>query len=210
MGNLDLVTVPYPVILASGSPRRKELLGELFSEFEVVVSNVDEAEVAGESPWEMAERLATLKALAVHRLRKEAMVIGGDTVVAIQGENWTFLAKPKDHQDACRMLRTLSGREHIVVTGLCVVWPDGQFTTSDTTRVAFRDLDIQEIERYVAGGESMDKAGAYALQGEAAAFIERIDGSPSNVIGLPMEKLAFVIETKLTSCSRESTTSRRA
>jgi septum formation protein len=193
---LDMLPLPYPVILASASPRRRELLRELVTDFEVVITDVDEQELPGESPWGLAERLAETKALAVAGRRPEALVIGGDTVVAFEERDaWRLLAKPTDQGDACAMLASLGGREHLVVTGVCVVWPQGKETFSDRTAVRFRDLSEAEIEDYVAGGEPMDKAGGYAIQGGAAGFVESVEGSVSNVIGLPLERLSEVLMT---------------
>lgn len=177
------------VILASGSPRRRDLLHEIFDTFDVIVADVDETPIPGESPWEIVERLAESKARAVHALRPEALVIGGDTLVAIQDEEWQVLGKPRDPEDARAMLARLSGRDHVVVTGVCVVSPDGVRVFSDTTRVAFRPLTEGEIAGYVATGEPLDKAGSYAIQGGAAQFVNSIEGSLTNVIGLPLEKL---------------------
>lgn len=186
------------MVLASGSPRRRELLKEILADFEVVVSEVDEEPLTVEDPWHTAERLAEAKALAVHTGRPEAVVIGGDTVVAIatgKDSGHIQLAKPVDAEDACAMLRCLSGREHLVITGISVVSAERTVTTSETTRVRFRDLTTEEIRAYVATGEPMDKAGAYAIQGGAAGFLVSIDGSLSNVIGLPMEKLREILQT---------------
>ena len=175
-----------PVVLAIGSPRRRELLARLIPEFEVLVADVDEEALTVPDPFETAERLAEAKARAVARLRPEALVIGGDTVVAL-GE--TQLAKPKDEADARRMLRALSGRRHVVATGVSLVSPQGVETFHDRTWVVFRDLTDDEIAAYVATGEPMDKAGAYAIQGGAAGFVASREGSESNVIGLPLELL---------------------
>ncbi|RYG22863.1 septum formation protein Maf [bacterium] len=175
-----------PVVLASGSPRRRELLRELIPDFEVLTSDVDEDALTVEDPFETAERLAESKARAIHALRPEALVIGGDTVVALEGEQF---AKPKDVEDAKRMIRALSGRTHVVATGISLVSPEGVQTFHDKTYVTFRDLSDDEIAAYVATGEPMDKAGAYAIQGGAAGFVTKRDGSESNVIGLPLERL---------------------
>jgi septum formation protein len=175
-----------PVVLASGSPRRRELLARLIPDFEVVVADVDEEALTVEDPFETAERLAQAKAFAVVLLRPEALVIGADTVVTLDGEQY---AKPRDAADARRMLRALSGRTHVVATGVCVAEPKGTRVFHDRTFVTFRDLTDEEIAAYVATGEPMDKAGAYAIQGGAAGFVSRRDGSESNVIGLPLERL---------------------
>jgi nucleoside triphosphate pyrophosphatase len=188
------VKLPYPVVLASGSPRRRELLLRLIHDFEVFVSDVDESFVPGESPDHLTIRLATEKALAVREFRQNALVIGGDTVVAIaDGIGWEILGKPRDAEDARRMLARLSGRTHFVTTGICVAWPKGEVAFADETRVVFRELTKTQIEDYVDSGESLDKAGSYAIQGAAAAFIEGIDGSLTNVVGLPTERLGQVL-----------------
>lgn len=192
--------LPLPVVLASSSPRRRELLSELVDGFDVAVSDVDEAAFTVEDPWETADALALAKARAVARLRPEALVIGGDTVVALplfispdaNGDaegTYGQLAKPLHPEEARSMLRALSGREHLVITGVALVWPDGERVLHDTTRVTFRELTNEEIAAYVATGEPMDKAGAYAIQGGAARFVSRIEGSQSNVVGLPLEAL---------------------
>ena len=176
-----------PVVLASGSPRRKELLARLVPEFEILVSDVDEEALTVADPIQTAEGLAEAKARAVARLRPDALVIGADTVVFLEGEQF---AKPGDAEDAKRMLRALGGRTHTVATGVALVSPDGAIVFHDRTLVTFRDLTDAEIRAYVATGEPMDKAGAYAIQGGAAAFVLRREGSESNVVGLPLERLA--------------------
>lgn len=177
---------PRPVVLASGSPRRKELLKTLVPEFEVLVSDVDEEALNLSDPIATAERLAEAKARAVAALRPDALVIGADTVVFLGDEQF---AKPRDAEDAKRMLRALSGRTHTVATGVCLVSPVAVRTFHERTDVGFRDLADEEIDAYVATGEPMDKAGAYAIQGGAASFVAHRQGSESNVIGLPLEKL---------------------
>ena len=154
--------------------------------FEVVVSDVDEEALTVADPFATAERLAEAKARAVFALRPDALVIGADTVVTLDGEQF---AKPRDADDARRMLRALSGRTHVVATGVSLVSIDGGRTFHERTRVTFRELGDAEIDAYVATGEPMDKAGAYAIQGGAAAFVLRREGSETNVIGLPLERL---------------------
>lgn len=178
------------VVLASGSPRRRELLATLVPEFEVLVIEVDEEALTLPDPFETAERLAEAKAKAVAPLRPEAIVIGGDTVVALNGEQF---AKPKDVEDARRMLRALSGQTHVVATGISLVTPKAVQTFHDKTYVTFRELTDEEIADYVATGEPMDKAGGYAIQGGAAGFVVGREGSESNVIGLPLEALAVAL-----------------
>jgi septum formation protein len=186
---------PFPVILASASPRRRELLSQVVAEFGVALSDVDEELLTTEDPWETAEGLGMAKARAVAAQHPDALVIGGDTVVAIEEEGgYTQLAKPADEADARRMLARLAGREHLVITGVGLVWPGGEGSFHETTRVRFRELDPDEIAQYVATGEPMDKAGGYAIQGGAAQFVSGIDGSLSNVIGLPLEALRAALE----------------
>ncbi len=187
-----MLNLPYPVILASGSPRRKELLRQLVGEFEVVVPDLDESLLVQEDPWGTAESLAQAKAALVAKTSRGKIVIGGDTVVAVASSaesSYVQLGKPTDQDDAFRMLRMLSGREHVVITGISVVTPHGTEVFSDTSRVVFRELSDVEVKTYIETEEPMDKAGAYAIQGGAASFVEEVDGSMSNIIGLPMEAL---------------------
>ena len=181
----------FPIVLASGSPRRQELLKELAENFEVVVSHVDEDALTVEDPYATAKGLAQAKANAVFLTRPDSLVIGGDTVVAlpIEAGRYEQFSKPIDQNDAVQMLTRLSGRTHLVITGICLKWPGGERVLSDTSRVTFRDLTRQEIEAYVETGIPMDKAGSYAIQQGAEGFIQRLEGSISNVIGLPVEKL---------------------
>ena len=179
------------LILASASPRRRQLLAELSVPFEVRVAEVDERPLPGEAGGELARRLAAAKALAVARaLRGDEAgrpVLGADTVVALGSE---LLGKPGGPEEAREMLRRLSGRAHAVHTGIALV--RGRLgsirTRLVTTTVAFRPLAEEEIERYVATGEPLDKAGAYAIQGGGGRFAERIEGSRSNVVGLPLDE----------------------
>lgn len=143
-----------------------------------------------EDPWICAQRTAREKALTAFEHRPDCLVIAGDTVVAYDSPTgWVQLAKPLDEEDAKSMLRQLSGRSHKVITGIALRWPKGLHGFSAETTVGFRELSSEEIEKYVATGEPMDKAGAYAIQGGAAAFVERIEGSFTNVVGLPLELL---------------------
>jgi septum formation protein len=192
------MTLPGPVVLASGSPRRKELLASLGIEFTVDVSHVDEDALTVDDPWETATGLARAKALAVAARYPKAIVIGGDTVVALPTENgYRQLAKPTSPQDAEAMLKSLSGARHAVITGLALVFHDHQLVAHDTTWVEFRTLEQAEITRYVQTGEPMDKAGAYAIQAGAKSFVAHREGSLTNVIGLPLELLQKMID-KLT------------
>jgi septum formation protein len=183
------------VILASASPRRQELLRQLVAEFEIVPSDLPEYELT--NPWITANRLALDKAIAVARNRPEAVVIGADTVVAYNHLVWRQLAKPSNEDDACSMLRQLSAIRHVVITGVAVVAPRCVESATETTHVRFRSLSDDEIAEYVSTGEPMDKAGAYAIQGGAAAFVESVEGTLSNVIGLPIDTLRPILERAL-------------
>ena len=166
------------------------------AEFEVVPAHVDEDALTDPDPWVTAQRLAREKALAVFGLRPDALVIAGDTVVALdEGGTWRQLAKPFDGEDAKRMLRELAGRTHTVVTGVCLVWPGGMSAFTEASRVTFRGLTDEEIERYVATGSPMDKAGAYGLQDESQDFIEKVEGDVDNVIGLPLARLKEALQS---------------
>ena len=182
------------IILASNSPRRLMLLKQIGIEPVVVPSNVPEEIKDGESPEDASLRLAVDKAREVVRQLNEGLVIGADTVVVIDGEQ---LGKPKDDDDARRMLRLLSGRSHTVVTGLAVIdaGTSELKTTVVRTRVRFKPLSDEDIDVYIATGDPMDKAGAYGIQGRAAAFIEGIDGCYSNVVGLPLSELTDILKS---------------
>lgn len=190
MGNDSLPELGLPIVLASASPRRRELLGNLVRKFDVLPSEVDEFHHEIAEPTERAIRIASDKAGAVAKLRPEALVIGADTIVAFEvDDTYVHLEKPTDSEDAKRMLRLLSGRTHLVITGVVLIWPAGLHSFSETTLVTFRNLSQAEIDSYVATGEPLDKAGGYAIQGGAAGFATDIEGSRDNVIGLPSEKL---------------------
>ena len=170
-------------ILASGSPRRKELLQQIKARFEIRISTAEE--IAGDKlpPEELVVKNAAAKARAVARLYPNQAVLGADTVVALNGHTY---GKPDSCEDAVRMLREFSGKTHQVLTGIAWVYNDHLFTDVVTTEVEFAPMADTEIERYVKSGEPMDKAGAYAIQGGAAEFIVGIKGSFSNVVGLPL------------------------
>lgn len=173
------------LVLASASPRRQDLLRSAGLSFAVQPADVDETPLSGELPSDCAERLAREKALAVWRVRPQDVVLGADTIVVV-GE--AILGKPRDTDDAAGMLRMLSGRVHRVITGVCLVGPGPAKarTASETTLVTMCELSDDEIRAYVATGEPMDKAGAYAIQGIASRWIPRIEGDYSNVVGLPV------------------------
>jgi len=182
-----------PIILASASPRRQQLLAETGLPFTVAVSEVDEEAINSGSPREIAEQRALHKARAVAKTLPGGLVIGADTIVLCQGQ---VLGKPKDTADAKRLLSLLSGRSHRVITGVCVLEaPDGRcLVASACTKVVFRRLSPEEIDRYVATGEPMDKAGAYGIQGKGALLVERIVGDYFNVVGLPLTLLARLLK----------------
>jgi septum formation protein len=171
------------LVLASASPRRQELLRNAGITFEVVPAHIPEDPLPREAAKDCAERLARQKALAVAQKRPQDIVLGADTVVVVDGQ---FLGKPYDATDAARMLRRLSGREHQVITGVCLVVGGKPSVASETTIVTVSELTDKDIAEYVASGEPMDKAGSYAIQGIASRWIPRIEGDYSNVVGLPV------------------------
>jgi septum formation protein len=174
------------LVLASASPRRQELLRNAGIPFEVQPAHIAEDPLTGEGAKDCAERLAREKALAVARQRPHDFVLGADTVVVVDGE---ILGKPSDATDAARMLRLLSGREHQVITGVCLVVGGQSSVASETTSVTMSEIFEKEITGYVASGEPMDKAGGYAIQGIASRWIPRIEGDYSNVVGLPVARV---------------------
>ncbi len=171
------------LILASGSPRRSEILTSVGWEFEQVVSNVDESEIDGELPEVYVQRLAITKSAAIAHQRRGELVLGADTTVVIDEE---ILGKPIDFDDAKEMIRKLSGRWHEVLTGVSLTKDGNSETGVQRTRVKFAELSGSEIDFLVENGEPMDKAGAYAVQAEAALFIEKIEGDYWNIVGLPI------------------------
>ena len=187
-------------ILASGSPRRKELLELMGLEFKVIVSQADEDSVSKDLKPELyVQELALLKASATAKevLRnKNAVIISADTIVTLDGQ---ILGKPKDEDDAFYMLSKHSGREHEVYTGYCVMRiSDGKAVCGKVrTKVKFKDLSDDKIRGYINSGEPMDKAGAYGIQGLGSILIEKIDGDYFNVVGLPISALADTLEDEM-------------
>ena len=178
------MTTGETLILASASPRRQELLRQIGCKFRVVVSDADELSGDGIPPERLAVENARRKAEDVSaKAGGNAPVLGADTVVAVDGK---ILGKPKDAADAARMLRLLSGRQHFVYTGIALAYRGEVYIDVVRTAVWVDTLSDEEITAYIATGEPMDKAGAYAVQGIAAKFIPRVDGSFSNVVGLPL------------------------
>ena len=178
------------LILASQSPRRKELLGLLGLAFEIKVPCADETMLPGADPAQQVAEVSRRKALAT-QAEKEDVIIAADTIVVCDGQ---ILGKPRDREDACRMLKMLSGRAHQVMTGLTVRQGDKMESCTEITQVYFRRLSNREIEDYVASGEPMDKAGAYGIQGGAAIFAEKLCGDYYNVVGLPVCRLTQMLK----------------
>jgi septum formation protein len=171
------------LILASASPRRSELLAQAGYVFEVVPAHIDETRHANENPSAYVARLALEKAKAVHAQHPSATVLGADTTVVLNGE---VLNKPADLAEAERMLRALSGKTHQVHTGIAVVSSSVERSHVETTNVIFAPIPEDELATYIATGDSLDKAGAYGIQGYAARWIPRIEGDYFNVMGLPV------------------------
>jgi septum formation protein len=189
---------PTRLILASASPRRRELLAQAGFEFEVHPAHIPEDPLPGEDPVAYVIRLAREKAQAVFaRLSADSgaqpglTVLGADTTVTLDGH---ILGKPSDATDAARMLRLLSGRSHRVITGVALVTAQSAESAAEATTVRFLTLSESEIASYIATGEPMDKAGAYAIQGRAARWIPRIEGCYFNVVGLPLALVSTLLE----------------
>lgn len=181
-----------PLVLASASPRRAEILTRLGLTFQVVPSHIREGGLEGEGPEEHARRLAEEKVLEVRDREPEALVLGGDTVVVL-GED--RLGKPADSEEAVATLLRLAGRTHRVMSGLALGFPDGSLRAGvAVTRVTFRPLDEILVRRYVATGEPMDKAGAYGIQGLGSALVARIQGDYHTVVGLPLPLFLDLLE----------------
>ena len=178
------------LILASQSPRRKELLGLFHIPFSVCVADVDEVMDPRLPPEQEVARVSFLKADAICR-NKEDVVIAADTIVVCSGQ---VLGKPRDTEDAFRMLRLLSGRDHQVMTGMTILRGNRCITTTEITDIHFRELSDSEILRYIRSGEPMDKAGSYGIQGGAALFAEKLSGEYYNVMGLPVCRLGQILK----------------
>ena len=179
------------LILASQSPRRRELLGLTGLDFIVRVADIDETMDPGKAPFDEVSRVSRLKALAVRREPGD-VVIAADTIVVCGGE---VLGKPRDEADAFRMLSLLSGRHHEVMTGMTVLRDEELVTHTEVTKIHFRQLHPEEIRAYIASGEPMDKAGAYGIQGGAALFADEMVGDYYNVMGLPVCRLAMILRS---------------
>jgi septum formation protein len=195
------------LVLASSSPRRRELLAQAGFSFEVHPSHISEEHRPGETPEAYVTRLARKKALAVfneltaapntfpeaHQDGAPLLVLGADTIVNLDGQ---ILGKPADAADAARMLHRLSGRSHQVITGIALITASSDQTAAETTTVRVSPLTDEEIATYIATGEPMDKAGAYAIQGRAARWIPRIYGCYSNVVGLPLARVSRMLASR--------------
>lgn len=181
----------YKLTLASQSPRRYAFLQNMGLKFKVINADIDESVIKSESVSDYVRRLATQKAHFVLNINKDDVVIGADTVIALGDE---ILGKPKDRFDAKMMIKKLSGKTHSVHTGVCVCDKDKSFTIETVTKVTFATLSDSLIDTYVATGECDDKSGSYALQGIGAMLIERVDGSVSSVVGLPVCQTRELLE----------------
>ena len=175
-------------MLASGSPRRSELLLRLGVHFRVRVAGVDEDFEPGE-PGQVAAGLALRKARAVHALEPDSVVVAADTVVVLDG---AILNKPEDEPENAAFIRRLAGRWHEVFTGLAVITPTSEHTAFERTGVLFRELSDGEVAGYAASGEGLDKAGGYGIQERGMALVERLDGDYFNVVGLPVVRLVLL------------------
>ena len=197
-GNNTPGDVREPVfVLASASPRRTDLLKQIIINFSVIPGNINEKELENEDPYAYVLRITKTKAQTVWKKCKEKnhpfWILAADTVV-VMGRK--ILGKPGDRGEARRMLEMLQDREHEVITGLCLMhWKDGvRFLEAIRTRVWMRKINPEEIEEYLESGEPFDKAGGYAIQGMAGRFVEKIEGSYSNVVGLPLERLREILK----------------
>ena len=181
------------LVLASASPRRRDLLAEAGIEHQVLPVDVDERPPAGASPAEAALAIAIRKARAASARTEDRPILAADTIVVLDGR---ILGKPTGPRDAAATLRALSDRSHEVITGMCLVPASGGGILERVvkSRVRFRRIGEEEIDAYVASGEPLDKAGSYGVQGEAGKFVAKLDGSRSNVIGLPMETVVELLE----------------
>ena len=179
------------IVLASGSPRRKELLAMITPDFEVICSDVDESAISAPTPALLAQELAKAKCLAVARNHPQQVVIGCETVVE---QNGTVYGKPSNAAHAVQMLTSLSGASHQVHTGVCIAQGDKVESFVVTSSVKFYPLTLQQIEAYVQTGEPFDKAGGYGIQGGAALFCEGIEGCYYNIMGFPVSRVARALE----------------
>ena len=179
------------IILASQTPRRRELLERMgISHFDIIPAKGEERADPNLTPEQLVEELSRQKAAEIAANHPDSLIIAADTVVAVDG---TVLGKPRDRDDAVRMLQTLSGREHTVYSGLTVCWQGRSVTQHEATAVRFRPLTLDDIHHYVSTGEPMDKAGSYGIQGYGALLVEGIRGDYHNVMGLPICRLGRML-----------------
>ena len=179
------------IILASASPRRRDLLSSIGCNYETYSPDVDESISIGETPESACRRLSVLKAERASEFFAEALIIAADTLVVADND---IFGKPNGADEARAMLNTLNGRGHKVITGLTVIFKGEIITEAETTSVYFRKLSEEDIEAYISTGEFQGKAGGYAIQGYASLFVERIDGDYFNVVGLPLQRLSRIFE----------------
>lgn len=194
---IALYRTRQPLVLASASPRRSELLKRIGLDFRVIPSGIEEANRAPEEINEQVERWAREKALAVSRLYQGSWVLGADTVVVLEGR---VLGKPRNANEARSMLENLSAKTHEVTSAICLVHQSNRFQRAQavTSRVLFRSLSAREIEAYIRTGEPLDKAGAYGIQGMGACMVQAVSGSYTNVVGLPLcEILEWLLELEI-------------
>lgn len=183
------------MILASQSPRRRELLSLITEDFRIIPAKGEEVLPEKISPEKAVVLLSEQKAEEVYRENRGEIIVAADTIVTIDGK---ILGKPRDEKDAFAMLKTLSGRVHEVFTGVCVIFSNGEKEKFfEGTKVEFYELSDEEIARYIKTGEPMDKAGAYGIQGKGALLVKRIDGDYYNVMGLPVAKLLRVLKAEI-------------
>lgn len=180
------------IILASSSPRRKEILAKYNVDFSIVKSDIEEKTFVGERPEQIAMSLAFQKSFNISKLYPDNIIIGADTIVAYEDE---ILGKPKDEEDAFRILKLLSGKTHNVITGISIINLNSKIKIVDyeNTKVKFRDLDDDKIYKYLKTKEYVDKAGSYGIQGYGALLVEKIEGCYLNVVGLPLVKLDILL-----------------
>ena len=202
----NLMLIP-PLILASKSPRRAEILRAAGWEFEMLAANIDETRHESEMAVDYVRRLAQSKAEAVAQRVQAGLVLGADTIVVVDNE---ILGQPRDEQEARRMLRLLSGKWHEVLTGVAVVnvADDHKMVDHQVTRVRFADISAEEIEWYLSTGETSDKAGAYAIQGYGAVFIEEVQGDYFNIVGLPIRLVYKLLSGVRSRCQESGVRSR--
>lgn len=182
----------FQMILASGSPRRKELLKKIVKKFKIITSGVDEAKIKALSPISLAKKSALLKAKAVASKHKNSIVIGADTIVVLGKK---ILGKPKNSQEALKMLKSLSGTTHKVITGLTVIAPGQKIITrAVVTKIKMKKVPFKYINEYVRSGNPLDKAGGYGIQEIEELFIKEIDGDYDNVVGLPVLCLKQILD----------------